>query len=84
MRYIGPKITVIVIEAESRAKALPHHLHPERAGLFGRQLAFFTRFVKAAFEIVEGNLPYHGVQHVLHFARQKRTARVRIFLAGQQ
>ena len=72
---VGPVGAVFLVEAEGRAQALLLHRHPDLADRVGRQFALAPRHVHARFEVVEGDLAHHRVQHVLDLARQHGLAR---------
>src|SRR3546814_8488704 len=69
-REVGRVGPVAVVEAEGRAVALGLHRHPDLAEPVGRQFAGATLVVHPGLEAVEGDLPDHGVQHVLDLQGQ--------------
>ena len=74
MRDIGPEGLVPLHEVEGRPEAFGLHAHPERVDVLGGQLAAATGVVQLAFEVVEGDLPHDGVDHVLDLAGQQHLA----------
>jgi len=84
MRHIGPERLVAIHEVESIAKALRLDAHPERVDVVRCQLAVGAGRVQLAFEVVEGDLADHGVDHVLDLAGQEHLARRLVLCPGQQ
>ncbi len=84
MRDVGPERLVAVVEAERRAQALGLDLHPDLAQPVGGQLAASALVVDPGLEAVEGDLPDHGVQHVLDLGGQHDPAADRVAALLQQ
>ncbi len=65
MRDIGPEDPVVVVEVECRAEALALNVEPDFAQALDRKLALAALGMDPCLELVEGDLPHHGVEHVL-------------------
>ncbi len=74
MRDVGPEGLIPLHEVEDRAKAFGLDAHPQRVDVFGGQLALAPGGVQLAFEVIEGDLPDDGVDHVLDLAGQQDLA----------
>ncbi|MPL71127.1 hypothetical protein SDC9_16898 [bioreactor metagenome] len=74
MRDVGPEGLVARHEGERRPEALGLHRHPQRVDVLGRQLALGAGRVQLAFEVIERDLPHHGVDHVLDLAGEEGLA----------
>src|SRR5690606_29996671 len=62
---IGPENLVAVIGGYAFAQRLCLYLQPDGVDFLAAQLALAARRVHSPLEAVEGDLPHHGVEHVL-------------------
>ena len=74
MRDIAPEILILVMQPDRRAEAFSLHIHPDLANLVGGQLLLPPGGMQAPLELIESDLPYHRVQHILDLARQHDAA----------
>ena len=85
MRDVGPVDPVVVVEGERRSRGFradsSSQISPSSSAVTSPRAALV---VHLALELVEGDLPDHGVQHVLDLLGQHDLAPGRVALAGQQ
>ena len=81
---VRPVVPVLVVEAERRAEAFALHLHPDIPEPFRRQLAFAAHLMNAPLELMEGDLPDHGVEHVFDLAGEQPASEIRVVLTVEK
>jgi len=74
MRNVGPERLIARLDLDRGAQALALHRQPDLADALGGQLAIPALGMDRALECVEGDLPHHGVDHVLDLAGEQRLA----------
>nr|WP_255608336.1 hypothetical protein [Methylosinus sp. Sm6] len=84
VRNIGPEGVISFAEPDRRPEAVALHAHPQFAQLLGGQLAILALGVDLALEAVEGDLPHHRVQHVLHLGGEQGALLLGLRRAGEQ
>ena len=84
MGDVDPIEPVIPFEVDRRTEAFALHLEPDLAKPLGRHLALFALAMNLEFEIVEGGLAHHRVQHVLDLPRQHDAPAGNVGLIGEQ
>src|SRR5271168_5630839 len=75
---IGPIVLIAGPWSDRRSEAFRLHAHPERADSLGGQFAVLALGVDLALEVVERDLPHHGVEHVLDLGGEHRLASGRV------
>ena len=75
VRDVGPVVAIdALLKVKGRPEGLDLGLHPVLLEVFAQQLLFLPCGVDAGLEVVEGNLPDHGVEHVLDLACEQDLA----------
>src|SRR3546814_5144044 len=71
---VAPQIVIAFAQADGGAEAFALGLQPDVVDALERQLALAAFVVQPGFELVEGDLAHHGVEHVLHLGADQQAA----------
>ena len=66
VRDVRPEDVVALVELDRRSQALAADIEPDRIELLGLEFPLLAGGVDPPLEGIEGDLPDHGVEHVLH------------------